>query len=244
MISGDILQKNQWINFVAGASSEVPDPSAFNLSVLGVDDNKIMLSGGDATDDFVGWSTDILVYPTYEYWETLLNGDRIRPYLDFSISDYNTIRLPSAIDGYDLYVDNGTVYEDLTIKGKLIVGTSVLGDGGGDGGVASSDITADAFIGEARTTAPIVEIATSTYLLNESQTNTIFQCKPAGGSLTVTFPGTAKVGTTYTFNNCIAGNTVTFPDLTNARGKVLAEQFSSCTIYWDGNAWFGVGDLV
>ena len=73
-------KKQQFISFVEGKSSEAPiQPLMFH--VLGADHNLNHINGGDPTDGFSPWVTDISVYPTSEYWETLLNGDRIRPYV-------------------------------------------------------------------------------------------------------------------------------------------------------------------
>ena len=132
MISANIssvssVTQNQFISFVEGSASDAPDPSAFPLHVLGVDSNLNSVDGGDATDGFDPWVTDILVYPSSEYWETLLNGDRVRPFIDLSISEYNTLRLPSAVHDYDLYADKGTFYEDVNVDGTLTVSGTVFG---------------------------------------------------------------------------------------------------------------------
>ena len=112
---------HQFISFVEGSASAAPDPSSFPLQVLGADHNLNTINGGDPTEGFSPWVTDILVYPSSEYWETLLNGDRVRPYIDFSISEYNTLRMPSATHDYDLYVDEAKIYENCTIDGDLTV---------------------------------------------------------------------------------------------------------------------------
>lgn len=257
MISANIssvesIPQKQFISFVEGSASTAPNPSSYPLQVLGVDHNLNHVNGGDPTDGFDPWVTDILVYPTSEYWETLLNGDRVRPYLDFSISDYNTLRLPSAIHDYDLYADQGRFYEDVLIDGSLTAGgitlsgndlvipgdLSVLGD---------ADIvgTLDAEIlkGEANTTAPLLEV-TADLTFDNNHTGYVYHCKPSGSNVTITLPQTSTTGVTFMVNNCLAGKTVTFANLANARGTVLGEQFSAATIYWDGSAWYGIGDLV
>ena len=81
---------HQFISFVEGSSSAAPDPSSYPLQVLGADHNLNYLDGGDPTNGFSPWVTDILVYPSSEYWEGLLDGNKVRPYVDFSISNYNT----------------------------------------------------------------------------------------------------------------------------------------------------------
>ena len=122
MTSADISVGNQpahqFISFVEGSSSEAPDISAYPLQVLAADHNLNHLDGGDPTDGFSPWLTDILVYPSSEYWEAQLEGNKVRPYIDFSISNYNTLRIPSAVHNYNLYVDDARVYGDLIIDGN------------------------------------------------------------------------------------------------------------------------------
>ena len=68
-----------------------------------------------------------------------------------------------------------------------------------------------------------------------------------GSKIEITLPGglaATDKGIVFTVNNLLAGKTVEFPNLSNARGTILGEQYSSCTIYWDGAAWYGIGDLV
>ena len=46
---------------------------------------------------------------------------------DLSISEYNTLRIPSAVHDYDLYADTGRFYEDVKIDGGLQVGDTLGG---------------------------------------------------------------------------------------------------------------------
>lgn len=252
MISANIspvetVQQHQYISFVEGSASEAPNPSAYPLHVLGVDHNLNHVNGGDPTDGFDPWVTDILVYPTSEYWETLLNGDRVRPYLDLSISEYNTLRLPSAVHDYDLYADQGRFYEDVLIDGSLSVDGINIGGGNlslpGDITAGGDIETGGVFKGKANTKVLILEVNADITFDND-HTGYIYHCKPSGSNVTITLPQTSDAGVTFTVNNCLAGKTVTFANLNNARGTVLGEQFSAATIYWDGSAWYGIGDLV
>ena len=245
---------HQFISFVEGSSSEAPDPSSYPLQVLEADHNLNHLDGGDPTDGFAPWVSDILVYPSSEYWETQLSGDRVRPYFDLSISSYNTLRVPSAIHNYDLYVDNATIYENLTIHGSTTLGGSVSVTGtispsefqissqkftvNSDGDVRANEIS-----GIAKTKAPIENITTS-FQPTVMQSGTIFQCSPSGASITITLPPVSDPGVIYTFMLEEAGKTVTFANLTRSRGTVLSEQYSAATAYWGGNAWYAFGDLV
>ena len=256
MISGNVIQadtpSNQFISFVEGSASTAPNPSSYPLHVLGADHNLNHIQGGDPTDGFSPWVTDILVYPSSEYWEGLLSGTRVRPYVDLSISDYNTLRIPSAVHNYDLYVDSGRFYENVIIDGTLTVGTTTLG--GTDLGVsgdldvvgsieaASIDITGD-ITGTANTKTPILQV-TADVTFNNSHTGYIYQCKPTGANVAITLPATSTTGVAFSVMNCLSGKTVTFSNLTNARGTTLGAQYSSATVYWDGGAWYAFGDLV
>ena len=263
MISLDLapvetVQQHQFISFVGGKSAIAPDPSAYAMHVLGADHNLNNISGGDPSDGFDPWVTDILVYPTSEYWETLLNGERVRPYFDLSISDYNTLRIPSSVHDYDLYADQGRFYEDVLIDGNFSTNGVTIIDGnlelpgdivaggnltlGGDA-VVTGDVTADTFRGYTNTKMPVIQV-TNDITFDNLNTGYIYQCKPEGANLNITLPEIADIGVSFTVNNCVAGKTVTFPNLINARGKILGEQFSSATIYWDGESWYGIGDLV
>ena len=247
---GSTTQPHQWISFVEGAANSVPEESSYPLHVLGADHNLNHISGGDPTDGFDPWVTDILVYPTFEYWEGQLNGDRIRPYVDLSISQYNTLRIPSAVHNYDLYADTARFYEDVTIDGTINANSINIGPNFAireDGDFEVRDLIASGKIkGLANTVVGILEV-TNDITFDVENTGYVYQCKPSANNLDITLPAaspTESVGVMFTVNNCLAGKTVTFPNLTNARGQILGEQFSSATIYWDGTAWYGIGDLV
>tara|TARA_B100001093_G_scaffold499980_1_gene549872 strand:- start:358 stop:1095 length:738 start_codon:yes stop_codon:yes gene_type:complete len=232
----------QFISFVEGSSTVAPDISAFALHVLGVDHNLNNINGGDPTNGFDPWVTDILVYPSSEYWEAQLSGDKIRPFIDLSISEYNTLRIPTAIHNYDLYADKGRFYEDVTIEGTLTVG----GMGFASTGVKTieaTDIIAENISGISKTKIP-VEDATADFTFDPTKTGVLYQCKPVGATMLITLPVEADTGVSFTVNNCLAGKTVEFTNLINARGTILGEQFASATIYFDGSAWYGIGDFV
>ena len=250
-----VTQPQQWISFVEGSDNQAPDPSSYPLHVLGADHNLNNISGGDPTDGFSPWVTDILVYPSSEYWEGLLNGDRVRPYVDLSISEYNTLRIPSAVHNYNVYADNGRFYEDVVIEGGLTVGGTSMGgqdmsvpndlNVGADLRVVGT-VTADTVQGFSNTKIPVSQ-KTTNFTFDLAETGYIYQCSPAGAKIDITLPtglDSTHTGVAFTVNNLLAGKTVEFPNLTNARGTVLGEQYSSCTIYWDGTAWYGIGDLV
>lgn len=247
--AASVTQPHQWISFVEGSANVVPDESAYPLHVLGADHNLNNIDGGDPTDGISPWVTDILVYPTFEYWEGLLNGDRIRPYVDLSISEYNTLRIPSAVHDYKLYADTGKFYEDVDIDGGLQVGDIAIGgqDMNIPGNLTVGDtVTAATLQGVANTKIPIA-VKTEDFTFDVTETGYLYSCKPAGAKIVITLPGgldNTYTGVGFTVNNALAGKTVEFTNLTNARGSILGEQFSSCTVYWDGEEWYGIGDLV
>ena len=258
MTSADISVGNQpahqFISFVEGSSSEAPDASAYPLQVLGADHNLNYLDGGDPTDGFSPWVTDILVYPSSEYWEGQLDGDKIRPYIDFSISEYNTLRIPSAIHNYDLYVDDARVYGDLTIDGDTNLSGTVQVTGeiqptsistqGGFSVNNQGNVTANNISGVGNTRALVEATSDAVYLFDATNTGLVLICDPTGASTSITLPSIADDGTVFTVQLISAGKNVTIVNLSNAKGNQLTEQYSSATLYHLDGSWYGLGDLV
>lgn len=257
MTSADISVGNQpahqFISFVEGSSSEAPDASAYPLQVLGADHNLNFLDGGDPTDGFSPWVTDILVYPSSEYWEGQLEGDRVRPYIDFSISNYNTLRIPSAVHNYNLYVDDARVYGDLIIDGDAnlsgtveftgtIIPSSIAYANGSFSVSGSGDVVANKIKAVSNLSLNVIT-QDSDFTALEVDTAAVYHCSPLGANIVVTLPSIAEDGVSFTFINTEAGKTVTFNNL-NARGNILAEQYSICSVYRNGGSWYGFGDLV
>ena len=220
---------NQFISFIEGSASTAPDPSSYPLHVLGADHNLNHIQGGDPTDGFLPWVTDILVYPSSEYWEGLLDSNRVRPYIDFSISDYNTLRIPSAIHNYDLYADTGKFYEDLSVDGTLSIGSIELGGNnltlpgdlsvGGDADIAGT-LSADRVQGESNTTAPILQVTTDVTFDNNN-TGYIYQCKPSGSNVTITLPQTSTTGITFMVNDFTVNENPTEEKIVNTDRPIL-----------------------
>ena len=244
-------QVKQYISFTSGADNTAPDPTQYPVHVLTGDTFLYQIDGGFPTGPADPFVTDPVVYPSSDYWETLLEGDRLRPFIDLSISEYNTLRLPSSIHDYDLYCDKGLFYEDVEIQGKLLMQG---GEIGGDnitipGDISCDDITCDEITANQINGAiikgrlPILTL-NADYVLKAEDTGTIINVAPSAGNVTITLPSGMPVGTAVTVNNTLAGKTTTFPATLKARGNVLSEQYSGATIYWDGSDWFGFGDLV
>lgn len=247
-VSGGYQPTHQFISFVEGSASTPPDSSSFPLHVLDADHNLTQVDGGDPTEGFAPWVTDILVYPSSEYWETQLNGDRIRPYFDISISQYNTLRVPSAVHNYDLYVDTAKIYENLEVDGDLVAsGTftigAILSPDDNFAITSSGDARFREISGKAKTRANIVHATEDINLLNE-QTGSIVNCDPEGANLVVTLPATGESGTIFTLMQCGTGSTIQIQGVVKARGNILSEQYSACTIYWGDDSWYAFGDLV
>lgn len=241
-------QVKQFINFVEGKSDTEPDEAQYPVHVLTGDTFLYHLNGGDADGEADPFVTDILVYPNAEYWNTLLNGSRQRPYFDLSISEYNTLRIPSAISEYDLYVDSGTFYEDVQIDGTLSVASLSIASGnytvsaGGD--LTCQAITATEITATAKTRIPTQDV-TGDITLSDSLTGYALQSKPAGSNTNIALPASGvTTGTAVTVINCLAGKTTTFTGTLLSRGAILSEQYSAATIYFDGSDWYGIGDLV
>jgi len=243
--TGSIPSKQQYISFVEGSSNTVPDESSYPLHVLSGDHNLNNIMGGDPTDGYTPWITDILVYPSYEYWETQLQDERIRPYIDLSISDYNTVRIPSAIHGYNVYADGGIFYENVTIHGSLNVSGQLFGSSSGTG---TTDIPADLSVGgnltvggTTKSRVPI-ESKSQAFTLLKEDSGSIYKCT---NTFTITLPtlSSSDSGVNFTIHN-IGSGIISLPSAVSAPGDKLIGQYSSCTIYWDGSNWYGMGDLT
>jgi hypothetical protein len=250
---GHFDQKRQYLSFTAGKDNVPPDPLDYALHVVAGDTFLYEISGGfpDAPDDpFV---TDPIVYPSSDYWQTLLDGERERPYIDISISENNTLRVPSAVHEYDVYADNGKFYEDVVIDGGLKIGDMALGGAtddiviGGDltcNEVSSEEVTANVINNAVSKTRIAIKEITADYTLTNEDTGSVLHAKPAGGTINLTLPNDLKEGVAFTIANLLEGKTTTLPATLKARGNVLSEPYSAATIYFDGTDWYGFGDLV
>lgn len=239
---------HQFISFVEGSAISPPNPSSYPLQVLEADHNLNHLDGGDPTEGFAPWVTDILVYPSSEYWEGLLKDGRVRPYVDISISNYNTLRIPSAIHNYDLYVDNATIYENLNIEGT----TNFSGEIQVTGTLSIDSIESENFSitndgnfsGISNMRAPIEEVSELSYNVSPQKSGYIFKVNPSGFSTDFILPDTADEGTIYTLMLCGEGKSINIQNLTFARGNQMNEAFTSASVFFSGGSWFGFGDLV
>jgi hypothetical protein len=245
---------HQFISFVEGSSSVAPEQSSYPLQVLEADHNLNHLDGGDPGGGYSPWVTDILVYPSSEYWEGLLEDGKVRPYIDFSISNYNTLRIPSAIHNYDLYVDDAKIYGDLTIDGDTNLSGTVQVSGeiqpssiSTEGGfIVSSegDVVARNISGTSNTKALIEVVNGAGYTFDPVKTGLFIICEPDEAGTSIALPNIAPDGTTLTVQLVSAGKTVTFTNLYKSKGNLLTEQYSSATVMCKNNTWYGIGDLV
>jgi len=255
---GHFDQTKQWISFNSGIDTEIPDPTAYPIHILAGDTFLYEIQGGLPEGNLDHFVTSPVVYPSSEYWETQLDGDRLRPYIDLSISEYNTLRVPSAVHDYDLYVDKGRFYEDVVIDGALTANSINLSGGfdmspDGDittsGDIECSDITANEITANvlhnavAKTRIPIISTTTDKTLV-DAETGSVIHCSPTGGNIEITLPNDLKAGFVVTITNLLSGKTTTLPSTLKARGNVLSEPYSAATIYFDGTDWYGYGDLV
>jgi len=251
-------QENQWLSFNAGKDSVAPNAGDFAVHVLTGDTFMYEISGGFVEAQQESFVSAPVVYPTSEYWETLLNSTRIRPFIDLSISKNNTLRIPMSMHEYDLYADTGKFYEDVEIDGQLRIGPMKLGGATEDiviegklksnavetESITSVSITSETIKDAVLNTRVAIKEITTDYTLAKEDTGSIFHAKPATGNINITLPYTLPVGTSFTLTNLLAGKTTTFPAGLKARGNVLSEVYSAATIYFDGTDWYGFGDLV
>ena len=254
--AGHFDQTKQWISFNEGKGTEAPDPTSYPIHVLTGDTFLYEIQGGMPEGNLDNFVSAPVVYPSSEYWETLLNGDRQRPYLDISISEYNTLRVPSAVSDYDLYVDAGRFYEDVIIDGDLKVADMEFKDGNitipGDikcDDIECDDISCDEITANvihnavARTRIPI-DVITADRTLSDLDTGSAIHSSPETGNNSITLPNDLQTGFVVTITNLLPGKTTTLPSTLKARGNVLSEPYSAATIYFDGTDWYGYGDLV
>ena len=123
---GNFSQTSQYISFTAGKDSIAPNAGDYSTHVLTGDTFLYEIQGGSPDGPGDPFVTDPIVYPSSDYWETLLDGDRERPYIDISISENNTLRVPSAVHEYDVFADKGKFYENVVIDGGLTDGGQSL----------------------------------------------------------------------------------------------------------------------
>jgi hypothetical protein len=247
--AGHFDQERQWISFNSGIDTVAPDPTTFPVHILTGDTFLYEIQGGFPDGNLDHFMSAPVVFPSSEYWETLLNGERKRPFFDLSISEYNTLRIPTAVHEYDVYADKGKFYEDVEIDGGLKV---VIGGGSGDieidgnltcNEVFANKVTAEELIGVAKTRVHIINI-TEDRTLADDDTGAIIHSSPATGNVDITLPSGLKTGFVVTITNLLPGKTTTLPVTLKARGNVLSEPYSAATIYYDGTDWYGFGDLV
>ena len=86
-------------------------------------------------------------------------------------------------------------------------------------------------------------MATGDITLSNSQTGAIINSKPTGSNLNITLLKRVKMEHTSLYRIARRGH---YNDTgsSSRRGNVLGEQYSSCTIYWGGDSWYGIGDLI
>lgn len=243
---GHFDQTKQWLSFTEGVAVSAPDPTNYPIHVLTGDTFLYEIQGGFPDGPGEPFVTDPIIYPSSDYWQTLLDGDKKRPYVDISISEYNTLRVPSAVHEYDLYCDKGRFYEDVVIDGSLKVGGL---DFSADavtvpGNLSCDKITANEISNAvARVRIPILQIS-SDYSLKNEDTGSVIHSSPTVGNVDITLPNDLSVGFVVTITNLLPGKTTTLPLTLKARGHVLSEPYSAATIYFDGTDWYGYGDLV
>ena len=167
-------------------------------------------------------------------WESLLNGDRIRPYIDLLLSQSNAVRLPVVGTEYDVYADKGHFYEGVVIEGDLSVEGDFIGDINLSGTLSySKDI----------------EVVTENKTLSLADRSKILHIEPTGSQVTLTLPTSIGLPTGYfieVVNNKEGSYTLLQPEAGTLRAKNpgLSQRYSAATVYWDGTEWYAIGDLT
>lgn len=161
-------------------------------------------------------------------WKSLLNGDRVRPYIDLTIfPPSKAVRLPIAVKDYDLYADQGTFYESVTIKGDLDIEGNISGN--------------------FRFPKTIRFVDQDATLSIDDQAKLI-HVEPAGASVTITLPDSGvEVGFFVEIVNAKAGaftHIVCETGELKAKHDGLSQRYSAATVYWTGADWYAIGDLT
>jgi len=168
------------------------------------------------------------VYLNDTVWKSLLFEDRVRPYIDLTIfPPSKAVRLPIAVDEYDVYADKGTFYEDVLIKGNLTIEGDIFGN--------------------FRFPKTIRFVDQDITLSHDDQAK-LLHIEPAGESVTLTLPNSGvEVGFFVEIINAKEGS---FTHIICETGELkakhdgLSQRYSAATVYWTGTDWYAIGDLT
>lgn len=162
-------------------------------------------------------------------WDTFIGGGKVRPYIDIGLYPHGvTTRVPVVGDGYNVYADNATFYDDVEIKGELKGDLSITG-------VFASKKN--------------IESVTEDKVINYEDLGKILQVEPSSGSLKITLPvfTVEQKGFYFEAVNLLEGKFTEFStDIgeLKAKGTGLSQVYSAATIYWTGEHWYAIGDLT
>jgi len=167
-------------------------------------------------------------------WESLLDNDRVRPFIDLLLSQSNAVRLPVVGSEYDVYADKGTFYEGVEIEGDLSIAGELTGDVNLSGTLSYSKT---------------IEVVTENKTLSATDRSKILHIEPSGSQVTLTLPTSIGLPTGYfieVVNNKEGSYTLLQPEAGTLRAKNpgLSQRYSAATVYWDGTEWYAIGDLT
>ncbi len=167
-------------------------------------------------------------------YDTLLDGDRVRPFIDLLLSQSNAVRIPVVGSEYDVYADKGHFYEGVTIEGDLAVEGEFTGDMNLSGTISYNKN---------------IEVVTQNKTLTYGDRSKILHIEPTGSQVTITLPTSAGFSSGYfieVVNNKVGSYTLLQPEVGTLRAKNpgLSQRYSAATVYWDGTEWYAIGDLT
>lgn len=167
-------------------------------------------------------------------YDTLLNGERVRPYIDLLLSQSNAVRVPVVGSEYDVYADKGHFYEGVVIEGDLALEGEFVGDINLSGSIAYNKS---------------IEVVTENKTLSLADRSKILHIEPTGSQVTITLPVSAGFSAGYfieVVNNKEGSYTLLQPETGTLRAKNpgLSQRYSAATVYWDGTEWYAIGDLT
>jgi hypothetical protein len=167
-------------------------------------------------------------------WESLLDGSRVRPYVDLLLSQSNIVRIPVVGSEYDVYADKGHFYEGVIIEGDLTVEGEFTGDMNLSGTISYNKN---------------IEVVTQNKTLAYGDRSKILHIEPTGSQVTITLPTSSGFSSGYfieVVNNKEGSYTLLQPEAGTLRAKNpgLSQRYSAATVYWDGTEWYAIGDLT
>ena len=168
-------------------------------------------------------------------WDGFIGDGKVRPYIDIGLYPSGSItRVPIVGDGYNIYADSATFYDDVEINGDVEV---------------KGELKGNLSITGVFTSRKSIESITEDKVINYEDLGKILHVEPLLGSLNITLPVFTPEQKGFYFEavNSLEGKFTKFStDIgeLKAKGTGLSQVYSAATIYWTGEHWYAIGDLT